>query len=68
MTCTEKLRQEADEKREFERTDVVEPFDREAFEERAGICEFDGGLTREEAKAIAWNEDDRRRGESINQT
>jgi hypothetical protein len=37
------------------------PFDPEAFEERAAICEFDGGLTREEAEAIAWHEDDRRR-------
>jgi hypothetical protein len=37
-----------------------EPFDREAFEERAGICEFDGGLSREKAEAIAWNEDNRR--------
>ena len=38
-----------------------EPFDSEAWEERAGIAEFDGGLSREEAEAIAWNEDDRRR-------
>lgn len=38
-----------------------EPFDREAFEERAAICEFDSGLSREEAEAIAWHEDDRRR-------
>ena len=38
-----------------------EPFDGEAFEERAGICEFDGGLPKEKAEAIAWNEDDRRR-------
>lgn len=40
---------------------AVEPFDREAFEERAAICEFDGGLSREDAEAIAWQEDDRRR-------
>jgi hypothetical protein len=39
-----------------------EPFDREAFEERAGICEFDGGLSREEAEAVVWHEDDRRPG------
>jgi hypothetical protein len=38
-----------------------EPFGREAFEERAGLCELDGGLTREEAEAVAWREDDRRR-------
>jgi hypothetical protein len=38
-----------------------EPFDREAFEERAAICEFDGGLDRDEAEAVAWIEDDRRR-------
>lgn len=37
------------------------PFDEEAFEERAAICEFDGGLDREEAEGIAWHEDDRRR-------
>jgi hypothetical protein len=37
------------------------PFDREAFEERAGIAEFDGGLPREDAEAIAWSEDERRR-------
>jgi hypothetical protein len=41
--------------------DTVEPFDREAFEERAGIAEFDGGLSREDAEALAWLEDDRRR-------
>lgn len=35
--------------------------DREAFEERAAIREFGGGLPREEAEAIAWHEDDRRR-------
>ena len=39
----------------------AEPFDREAFEERAAICEFDGGLSRDRAEAIAWQEDDRRR-------
>jgi hypothetical protein len=37
-----------------------EPFDREAFKERAAICEFDGGLSRDEAETIAWTEDDRR--------
>jgi hypothetical protein len=55
------LKAEAAEERGIERTGVVEPFDREAFEERAGICEFDGGLTREDAETIAWREDDRRR-------
>jgi hypothetical protein len=29
------------------------PFDSEAWEERAAICEFDGGLSRDEAEAIA---------------
>lgn len=38
-----------------------EPFDREAWEERAAIAEFDGGLTRAEAEALAWAEDDLRR-------
>lgn len=42
-------------------TETSEPFDREAWEERAAICEFDGGLLRDEAEAIAWLEDDRRR-------
>jgi hypothetical protein len=32
----------------------------EAFEEHAAICEFDGDLSRDEAEAIAWREDDRR--------
>jgi hypothetical protein len=40
---------------------TAEPFDREAWDERAAICEFDGGLSREDAEAIAWHEDDRRR-------
>jgi hypothetical protein len=53
MECAKKLWREADE--------APEPLDREAFEERAGICEFDGGLTREDAETIAWFEDDRRR-------
>lgn len=39
-----------------------EPFDREAWEERAAIAEFDGGLSRKEAEALAWKEDNRRRG------
>ena len=38
-----------------------EPFDVEAFDERAGIAQFDGGLTRADAEALAWQEDDRRR-------
>lgn len=37
-----------------------EPFDREAWEERAAIAEFDGGLPREDAEALAWKEDNRR--------
>lgn len=37
-----------------------EPFDPEAWEERAAIAEFDGGLSREEAEALAWKEDNRR--------
>ena len=41
--------------------DTVEPIDREAWEERAAIAEFDGGLTRPDAEALAWREDDRRR-------
>lgn len=41
--------------------DTAEPFDREAFEERAAICEFDGGLSRADAESLAWREDDRRR-------
>ena len=31
-------------------------FDAETFEERAGIMEFDGGLTREEAERLAFLE------------
>jgi hypothetical protein len=38
-----------------------EPCDRETWEERAAIAEFDGGLSREEAERLAWHEDDRRR-------
>lgn len=37
------------------------PFDPESWEERAGIAEFDGALSREEAEALAWREDNRRR-------
>ena len=33
--------------------EVVEEFEHEAFEERAAIMEFDGGLTRAEAEAAA---------------
>lgn len=42
-------------------TTVVEPIDREAWEERAAIAEYDGGLIRADAEAVAWAEDDRRR-------
>jgi hypothetical protein len=38
-----------------------EPFDPEAFSERAAIGEFDGGLPSADAEALAWREDDRRR-------
>ena len=48
---------------------AAEPFDREAWEERAAIAEFDGGLSREDAEWLAWQEDDRRRcGECGNLT
>ncbi|HQD57909.1 MAG TPA: hypothetical protein PLX26_15720 [Candidatus Competibacteraceae bacterium] len=40
------------------------PFDREAWEERAAIAEFDGQLPREQAEQLAWAEDDRRRAQS----
>lgn len=36
--------------------------EREAFEERAGIAEFDGGMSREEAEALALEAVMRRRG------
>lgn len=39
----------------------IEPIDREAWDERAAIAEFDGGLSRADAEALAWAEDDRRR-------
>jgi hypothetical protein len=39
----------------------AEPIDREAWEERAAIAEYDGGLSRADAEALAWVEDDRRR-------
>lgn len=42
-------------------TAAAEPFDREAWEERAAIAEYDGGLIRADAEALAWREDDRRR-------
>lgn len=42
-------------------TAMVEPFDREAFEGRAAICEFDVGPSRADAESFAWHEDDRRR-------
>ncbi len=42
-------------------TAMVDPFDSQAFEERAAICEFDGGLTRADAESLAWRDDDRRR-------
>jgi hypothetical protein len=41
--------------------DTAEPFDREAFEERSAIAEFDGWLTRADAESLAWQEDDMRR-------
>ena len=39
------------------------PIDSEAWEERAAIAEFDGGLSRDAAERLAWSEDDRRRCE-----
>ena len=33
--------------------EIIEEMMREAFEERAGICEFDGQQTRPEAEALA---------------
>jgi hypothetical protein len=41
--------------------DTAEPIDREAWEERAAIAEYDGGLIRADAEALPWREDDRRR-------
>jgi hypothetical protein len=35
---------------------VLPPADRERFEERAAIAEFDGKLPRQEAEALAWRE------------
>lgn len=43
---------------------MKEPFDKEAFEERSAICEYDGKMTREQAERIAWAEDDKRRSAS----
>lgn len=40
---------------------AYEPFDSEAWEERAAIAEFDGGLSRQDAERMAWAEDNRRR-------
>lgn len=40
---------------------TAQPFDREAWEERAAICEHDGGLSADDAEAVAWLEDERRR-------
>jgi hypothetical protein len=39
----------------------AEPIDREAWEERAAIAEYDGGVSRGDAEVLAWVEDDRRR-------
>jgi len=35
------------------RRPITEEFDREAFEERAAIMEFDGGMTRADAEAAS---------------
>lgn len=32
---------------------ALKPFDRDAWEERAAIMEFDGGLSREDAERLA---------------
>ena len=42
-------------------TKAAHPFDPEAWEERAAIAEFDGGMSRQDAERLAWDEDDRRR-------
>ena len=39
--------------RDNHRTRSAHPFDRHAFEERAGIMEHDGGLSRREAEELA---------------
>jgi hypothetical protein len=41
--------------------DTAQPINPEAWEERAAICEFDGGLSRADAESMAWQEDDRQR-------
>jgi len=51
----------ADPRKNVGAANTPEPFDAEAFEERAAICELDGGLNRADAEALAWQEDDRRR-------
>lgn len=45
----------------IESPEPAEPFDVEAWDERAAIAEFDGGLSRDDAEQLAWEEDDRRR-------
>lgn len=35
---------------------LLTPDQREHFEERAGIAEFDGGLSRQEAEMLAYRE------------
>jgi hypothetical protein len=35
---------------------LLPPADRERFNERAAIAEFDGKLTRQQAEALAWKE------------
>lgn len=37
-------------------TDNLTPEQLHAWRERAGIAEYDGGLTREEAERVAWEQ------------
>jgi hypothetical protein len=46
---------------------MYRPFDPEAYEERAAICEYDGRLSRPEAEAMARAEDERRRDAFYNE-
>lgn len=38
------------------RLEILTPAEREHFEERASISEYDGNLPRAEAEALAWRE------------
>ena len=43
--------------------DQLDEASREAWEERAAIAEYDGGLSRKDAEALAWNSVKFNRGE-----